>query len=218
MRLGEIGWKDTGRPFWTYVASNIKYPAVNGSFAGAATDSALTIGRLRFQMFMALAYGAQGICFWNIFFDSYNAYNLAPVDKDGNKTVLFDIIKTVNQEVKAYNSVFCGCSVSNLGVMVNKNVTTQTEGLPLIKPPYYVVRSAEFSPSTRWLFSMISNAGTMYLVIVNCDYINANNLKMTFIENNLTVRKCLGNGIFSSPIKTFNEVVDAGDVVIFRIM
>lgn len=206
----------TGRPFWTYIACNFNYTPVNGSFANAAYDSSLSLGRLRFQVFMALAYGAQGINYWNIFGDR-TEYNLMPVDVDGKKTVLFDIVKTVNQEVKSYNSIFYGCKVSTLGVMVAKNVTTQTEKLPLIKPPYFVIKSAEFAQSTRWVVSIISNSDKTYLVIINCDYVNANTLKLTFLDNFSNVRKCLGNDTYSTPIKNCYEVVNAGDTLIFRI-
>lgn len=206
----------TGRPFWTYVACNFNYPTDNGNISKAAKNSSLTLGRLRFQVFMALAYGAQGICYWNIFGDR-DVYNAMPVDVNGKKTVLFDIVKTVNQEIKSYNSVFCGGDAKYLAVIKDARKDRTDEKLPVITVPNKYIREFNKQSKDKWLYAEYQNGENNYLILLNMDYLKKKKARIGFNTSAAKVRRVVPGGGETDYITEYKGDVSAGGVVIFKI-
>ena len=75
---------ETGKPFWTYIQGIGDYVDKN--------VGNMTIERIRFQMYSALAYGAKYLSY-------YTSYGLV-LDVNGNETDMYTSIKNLNNEVK----------------------------------------------------------------------------------------------------------------------
>ena len=98
----------TNVPFWF----SIRCQAFNSIYGlkGDIPNERL----MRGLVFTALAYGSQGLYYWNYRQNGPSGnttYSNAPVDINGNKTETWDIVKAINDEVKAFNDVFCGCEM-----------------------------------------------------------------------------------------------------------
>ena len=68
-----------------------------------------TEGYLRFEAYSALAYGAQGLIHWSYSQRPSNAsetYLSAPINLKGEKTNVWNRVRNVNREIRAYNPVF----------------------------------------------------------------------------------------------------------------
>lgn len=138
--------RETGKPFWAYCLS-MSYPSVG------LTYPIPTEGQLRLEAFSALAYGAQGIVYYRYAADSNN--NPAPVDINGNKTLIWDTVKTVNEEISIYNDIFSGCNVTDV-IRTFPGTTELKDG-----PIQYVSCSEEI------IVSRIENNGKKYYVFVS---------------------------------------------------
>lgn len=224
LRMKNLSAK-TGRPFWTYVACNLKFiPSPKDKDGNDIYDNdvlashidALTIGRLRFQTFMALAYGAQGICYWNIFGDG-ETYRAMPVGVNGHPTSLFDIVKTVNEEIKSYNSVFCGGFPTYLAVIKDPAVDKTDEKLPVITGSYEYLKSISRAPSDKWLYAKYSNGTNTYLILQNMDYLESKVVTVKFKDFPNTYRQVLPGGQLSDYITGYDGEVQPGGVLIFKI-
>lgn len=129
--------KKTGRPFIAYCMCEGHGSSENEIIT--RFQPVPTVGMLRFEAFSALAYGAQGIAYWQYGKGEYNAgqklvFEEAPLsieisdESSGGSTnpnvpvdisriklkycsVLWNIVKKVNSEINRLNSVFLGCSV-----------------------------------------------------------------------------------------------------------
>ena len=95
--------KKAGKDFWAFAMStqHWKYPHP-------------TLATLRLQMFSDLAYGAQGLQFFT-YWTPVNSegfdYQFGPIGLDGRRTVAYDLVRQVNQEIKALSGVFVGAKV-----------------------------------------------------------------------------------------------------------
>ena len=92
--------KQVGIPVWAYVLStpfaDYPYP---------------TLADLQLQVYSNLAYGAQGIQYY-----TYNEYEgshdgIAPIDVNGNRTDIYDLVKHMNKEISDLSDVFFGAEV-----------------------------------------------------------------------------------------------------------
>ena len=70
-----------------------------------------TLSSLRIIVFSALAYGLQGIYYWNYKKSPGSSYEDAPINENGVETDTWNLVKNVNEEVKAFNDVFAGCEL-----------------------------------------------------------------------------------------------------------
>src|SRR5690606_30992360 len=82
-------------PFWAFAMAT-----AHGSYP--ITD----INQLRLQVFSNLAYGAKGIQYFTYQTPSKNDYHMGPIERDGRKTVVYDYVKEINEEVQSLSSIF----------------------------------------------------------------------------------------------------------------
>ena len=105
-----------GKPFWAFALAKshgIVEPEV-------AFYPEPTLGHLRLQVFSNLLYGAQAIQYFNF---------LGIVDPATcEKKPAYEFVRQVNSEVRAYSSVFAGCTSSSLGL----SIPASTEKAPYI--------------------------------------------------------------------------------------
>ena len=96
----------TGRPFWAYVlcVPHHNYPMP-------------TIGHLRLQCYINLAYGAQGIQYFSYSTPApYGQYDFhdGPLLRDGSKGRTYDLVKKMNAELKPVASLFWQSTVTSI--------------------------------------------------------------------------------------------------------
>lgn len=155
--------KYSERPFWAYVRSQA-FKNVNGTEGPAPTE-----GQLKFAVFSALAYGAQGLVYWTYrqrSDKSTEKYTIAPIDRNGNKTRIWNYVQSVNKQVKALNDIFCGAYF----------IQCRHTGDAQYRGKYSFALEGEFGPCNYVksygkgvLVSMLNNNGINYLIIVNHD-------------------------------------------------
>ena len=128
---------------------------------------------MRLEAFSALAYGAQGLVYW---FYGYRQnsdtekYIICPTDINGNKTIIWNRVQTVNKEIKKYNDIFYGCTVKDIIVGTN----TYSGNGPV---------ESLISSNGDILVSNISNNGYEYLVIVSSDAVNSKKVNLKFTKD-----------------------------------
>lgn len=91
------------RPFWNIVLSNAHFTYAEPSPAG-----------FRFQLYTTLAYGAKGICYFTYFTPEVGNYRLGPIDRYGNKTATWEMLRDVNFQLHKIGPVYI--------TLENKNV------------------------------------------------------------------------------------------------
>lgn len=154
----------TARPFWSVCRSQ-SFNDYKGYYAPE-----LNLSFMRQVVFASLAYGAQGIYYWNYCEDSkYSKIGKAPLTYNGLKTSIWNNVKTVNTQVKAFNDIFAGSELIECRHFTTYDVT-EWVGLfeyP-IGPLMRITRGDETSPYGL-LISHLNNKGKDYLVVL-CYY------------------------------------------------
>lgn len=131
---------------------------------------------IRFQVFNALAYGAQGIEYWRYTYTNPPNFNstVAPIDKDGQRTPLWYDVQRVNREIQGLNPVFLGCEVVSKGHV--GTVPQGAEALETMPGPLQSVKSGRQGV----LVSQIRNQDRNYIVIVNHEPRESQKVKLKF--------------------------------------
>ncbi|MCM1152353.1 MAG: beta-galactosidase [Muribaculum sp.] len=170
------------RPFWAYCQST-------GYFSKSLKSPNATVAYLRYEAFTALAYGAQGIVFW-AFATTNNSKNEtflgALIDLNGKKTPAWYAAQKVIQEIKTYEYIFLGgksVACVHTGSEFFKNFETPNVTKSSVKiskfesaiGPLIALKSSDMGV----LISHFQNGGD-FLVLVNHDPLNYQNIELTF--------------------------------------
>ena len=142
-----------GLPFWAFAlsTSHKPYPIP-------------TMASLRLQFYTDLAYGAQGLqyfTYWNPVPGTWDFHD-APIDLDGNRTAVYDLVKAMNAELQARADIFVGdkvLQVRHTGETVPPGVTPLTD---LPEP-----LTALDTHGKGAVVSLLENGGFRYLMLVN---------------------------------------------------
>lgn len=150
---------DTQIPFWAFCLStrHLNYPLP-------------TKTHLTFEAFSALAYGAQGISYYNYIAPRHSSIKHfeAPADSLGRKTKLWYIVRDVNQQIQNLSFVFLGAKL--IGVWHTGNqIPIGTTRLTELPNPFKNLKSEKEGV----LVSHLVNNGHQYLVIVNHDILKS---------------------------------------------
>jgi hypothetical protein len=81
---------ETGTPFWNCVISNSHFNYMEPSDA-----------TFHLQAYATMAYGGRGIQYFTYFAPRLGNYRLSPVDQWGNRTVTWDMMRRINNEIHA---------------------------------------------------------------------------------------------------------------------
>ena len=181
--------KEHNMPFWAFAL------ALSHRLDETHFYQIPTLGELRLQIFSNLAYGAQAI--------QYFTYWGIQQDKP---TVVYDLVKTVNQEVQQLANIFLGAtviSVSHTGSQLPQG-TKRLDNLPV------TIKSLNTSDGGA-VVSVLEKGENQYLVIVNKDYRNTMNLS---VETDRSVNRVLKDGSVVTPNGTA-LLVQPGDMVVY---
>lgn len=178
-----------GIPFWAFAL------ALSHNLDSRHFYPIPTLAELRLQVFSNLAYGAQGIqyfTYWGIFHDT--------------PTIVYDRVKTVNQDIRNLSSVFHKSSVIS--------VWHTGKQLPLGTHPVSGLPSQIKSLSTSdggAVVSLLEKGENRFLVVVNRDYNNPMTLN---VQLDSSVKQVTKTGEIVAYIDG-EKRVEAGDIVIF---
>ena len=183
-------------PFWAFYQSTLF----------GATQPARTLPAMRVEIFSNLVYGAQCIqayTYWLLFPSERDA----PIDRDGNRTPVYDLVRTINGEVRALSRVFYGArvqSVGHAGSYVPPNARAFV--------PTSTVGSLDIGSGSA-VVSFLRNGSTDYIALVNKDIINPLTITIGLADpqNLLEVRKDGADRAVTSNSFT----IAPGDVLIF---
>jgi hypothetical protein len=187
----------SGLPFWAFAlaSSHWDYPVP-------------TVGELRLQMFSNLAYGAQGLQYFT-YWTPGTDYQHGPIEMDGTRSVVYDRIKLVNQEIQNLAGVFLGAKMISVWHTGDYRLPDGTRRVISWPTPVKTLVTSENGA----VVSLLEKGDRQFLVIVNRDFQNL--MKLTFIADN-QVQRVLKDGtlILANKYSPTTEV-DPGDIVIY---
>jgi hypothetical protein len=188
--------RKAGKRFWAFAltAAHYNFPVA-------------TLEDIRLQVYSNLAYGAQGIQYFN-WMNVNPVFKTPPVEfTTGEKTAVYAHVQQVNREIKALSPVFLDASVVWVR-HTGENIPQGTLRLDALPTP---VQSFETAGQGA-VVSLLEKDSHQYLVIVNRD-INANLTVKTKMA--APVYKILKDGasVGASGIQTLD--VAPGDVLIY---
>ena len=186
-----------GLPFWAFAlaSSHWDYPVP-------------TVGELRLQMFSNLAYGAQGLQYYT-YWTPGTEYQHGPIEMDGTRSVLYERIKLVNQEIQNLAGVFLGAKMVSVWHTGDYRLPDGTRRATAWPAPVKALVTSENGA----VVSLLEKGDRQFLVIVNRDF--QNTMKLTFVADS-QVQKVLKDCTLI-PANKYSPTteVDPGDVVIY---
>jgi len=211
-------YHDEGRPFWAFAltTSYLAYsddspqPSLNDFYQLYKTyqpertfvHDIPTLAELRLQIFVNLAYGAQGIEYW-----SFRGFG-SPLDAQGKRTVVYDRLQKISNEIQNYSGVFLGAKVVSVQ-QTGLNIPDGTTRLTQLPEPIKLLETI----GEGAVVSVLENNGNSFMVIVNRDFKSTMKLVMYTDE---TVKKVMKDGSLI-PATEFAAVteVEPGDAAIY---
>jgi hypothetical protein len=211
-------YRDEGRPFWAFAltTSYLAYsddtpqPSLNDFYQLYKTyqpektfvHDVPTLAELRLQIFVNLAYGAQGIEYW-----SFRGFG-SPLDAQGKRTVVYDRLQKISNEIQNYSGVFMGAKVVSVE-QTGLNIPSETTRLKQLPASIKLLETV----GDGAVVSVLENNENSFMVIVNRDF--KNTMKLV-IYTDETVNKVMKDGSLI-PATEFAAVteVEPGDAAIY---
>lgn len=189
------------RPFWYYCQS------VSFKLNGNVHLPTPTVDMLRYEVFTAIAFGAQGIIYW--YYAQRNnepgtEYIISPVRYPGVRTSVWNVVKEVNEEIKRYEDIFLNADFVSV-----KSSSTPHYGLPAfsVSPAGPITKLVASLPGA--IISQFRKSGRNYYMMVSKDLKNTIYLTIKFSTMH-TVVALYGDGDYyksvSGTTKTGEEV------------
>jgi hypothetical protein len=192
--------RNAGKPFWGF------YQAVKWN-----TMPPRMLAELRLESFSNLLYGAQCIQVFTYWVPEPNAtekFYDAPIAADGKRTDMYEMVKTVNGEIKALSRVFYKAQV--LKVMHAGNTAAPKTTPFTAVPP---LKSLDVGGGNA-VVSYLKNGARNYVAILNRSIDSKLPLKLAF-EDSKKVVEVQKDGK-DRPVAANDFNLEAGDVVIFE--
>ena len=150
--------RKAGKPFWAFAlaVAHQPYPIP-------------TMADIRLQVYSNLAYGAQGIQYFTYWTPQPGTWDFhhAPIDYDTKKrTEVYDMVKQMNQEIKALSAVFLNAKVISTG----HTGTDIPKGVKRLSTLPDIITS--FDVEGEAIVSVLEKGSHSFLVIVNRDLKN----------------------------------------------
>jgi len=211
-------YRNEGRPFWAFAltTSYLAYsndsgqPTLNDFFQLYKTynpektfvHDIPTLAALRLQVNVNLAYGAQGIEYW-----SFRGFG-SPLDEQGKRTVVYDRLQKVSNEIQHLSGVFLGAKVISVS-QTGLNIPNETTRLSQLPAPIKLLETV----GEGAVVSVLENGGNTFLVIVNRDFKNSMKL---IIYTDDTVKRVLKDGTIIPANEYANATeVEPGDMTVY---
>jgi hypothetical protein len=192
--------RKSGRPFWAFALAiaHIPYPIP-------------TLAELRLQMFSNLAYGAQTLQYFTYWHPGINStwdFHDSPINLNGKRTIVYNLIKTVNSEIHSLAPVFFDSKVVSV-CHTGEQIPIGTHSMENLPKPIKTLKTS----GTGAVVSVLKKENQRFLVIVNRNFQNSMQLN---ISTDKTVQKVLKDGTFAK-LNNFSEEVniDPGDLIIY---
>ena len=198
--------KTAGLPFWAFaLTSNYDEDHIMPQ----------TLAALRVQAYSNLAYGAQGICYYEywdrtpVTAGALEDDRGGPINAAGKRTVVFDRIKQMSAEIQALSPVFLGAKVISVK-HTGQGAIPKGTGRLINLPKAITVLDTHGAPA---LVSVLENGPNSFVVIVNKDFLNPINLT---VSGDKCLKKVLKDGTVV-PADAYESTIelDPGDVSIF---
>ena len=192
--------KESERPFWGYVLCNKSpsYPKPREGF-------------LRFQVFTALGYGAQGLNYFTYLLPDFDRdkgdFSYSPINSKGQRTAVWNMVRNVNAEVHSLSDVFLGCevvSVTHTGEKIPEG-TVRNVSLPA---PFGIIES--FGEGV--MVSHLRNGQDEYLLVVNRDVLKK---QKVYLSHSEPVTRLYGDG-HEQTVTVGNFTLDAGGYLLLK--
>lgn len=193
--------RKTKRPFWCYVLCQ-QFEIENTDEDGETytrRSAKPTEALMKFETFCALAYGAQGLVFWNYQQSENNdteTYFDAPLDLNGEKTSIWYAVQNVLREVRKYTRVFLNSELVDC-----RHAGFVPIGCNALSLPFGPLTTLK-TGSAGVLVSHLKKGVRNFMVIVNHDafkgqqitikFNTADNVRPFNIENRLSLDPDLG--------------------------
>lgn len=198
--------RKANKPFWAFTAST--------NFDNKHLTPQ-TLASMRLQVYSDLAYGAQGIQY----FTYWSATSLtepssedqrgAPITAAGKRSVVYDRVKQLNEELKNLSGVFMGSKLVWARHTGKDMIPSGTVRLTKLPEPIKVLDTN----GANALVSLLEKGDTNFLIIVNKDFLNS--MHLSFYGDD-TVKRVLKDGtIVSANAYESSIEVEAGDAVIY---
>ena len=186
-------------PFWAFACS-VKY---------SGGVPAPKLEHLKFEVFSALAFGAQGIEYFTYTTPRRehggNHFSHAPIDNNQNKTKTYDYVKEVNTRLRSVEGYFTDAKVKYIGALGGTLEGVSTYQMKELPKGIVSVLS-----TNTLLASWMQNSTSSIFVLVNTD-INRNST--VTIDVDTSIRKISNDGqlVSVSPI----EELLPGDMLVY---
>ncbi len=181
--------RETSGVFWAY-AQSLEFISSDGRLFPAATEP-----YLRFEVFSALAFGAQGIVYWTYQQrpnENGETYFAALVDRHLNRFPAWYAAQKVNAEVKVFSEVFVGSSLLEFA-----HIGTAVTGYPVHEgdfgPIRYISASSVKVNDTYTakvqvagkgvLMTRLRTRGSVFVIIVSHDVVYYQDISISFNPN-----------------------------------
>lgn len=169
--------KASNQPFWAFALSTAHKPY-----------PVPTRDMMRLEIFSSLAYGAQGLQYFTYWCPQPGTwdFNNAPIEIDGKRTEVYDLVSEINHEVLNLSWVFLGAKtidVAHTGEKIPAG-THQLKSLPSH------IKSVKAS-GEGVIVSHLVNGTNHFLMIVNRDL---HNRQKVTVEKNLPVSRVMPSG------------------------
>ena len=188
-----------GMPFWAFAlsTSHNPYPVP-------------TMAHLRLQMYMNLAYGAQGLQYFTYWCPTPGTWDFhdAPIAEDGSRTEVYDLVKAMNQELQARAGVFMGATVTGV-YQTGNHQPDGTYALTGYNPPLSRLSINDGEATV----SFFENGKWAYMMMVNRSHITEFDYSIIFEKDVQLVGR---DGKVEDMGTSLETHMDAGDCVIFR--
>jgi len=189
-----------GKPFWAFslAVAHDPYPIP-------------TPAHLRVQVYSNLAYGAQGIQYFTYWTPQSSTWNFhqAPITKDGKRSVVYNRVKELNEELQARAGVFMGSKVNyvqHIGEKIPEGTTRYS-----LNSPFHEFKI--FGEGA--VVSELVKGKQRFIIVVNRDINNP--MKLTVGVDVLRgVKRIQKDGSMRIlPLYQNKFTVDPGDAMIF---
>jgi len=170
-----------------------------------------TIAELRLQMFSNLAYGAQTLQYFTYWHPGDNTpwdFHDSPINLDGSRTIVYDRIKSVNQEIHSLSGVFMGAELVSVW-HTGSQIPDGTRPIDKLPGRIDVLETGDGGA----IVSVLRKEDKHFLIIVNRDFQKP---MMLNIKKEETVKRVLKNGTISTVNSTSEKMdIEPGDMAIY---
>lgn len=170
---------ESDRPIWCYILSN-----QHGNYPKPTKEY------IRFSVFTALAYGAQGLIYYTYLLPDFDQgkgeYSNAPIDLKGNRTDVWYMVRDINNEVRNLEKVFLGATVLDVS-QSGASIPESTKRLTTLPAPFGIIESDGMGVTV----SHLRNGSDEYLLLVNRDI---NRKQKVYLSRRRPVIRIYGDG------------------------